>query len=243
MNRQVNRGRGREMQSNRRTTNAASEVEQPKIDRSKTCPFLVRLFVACHEETHSSHRSTTAYEKGKVPESGEVHLYTWSDATLKELTGCIQEVEEAARHPRAVVSFAVVYPNQNGVMSVRPIGKVFNRNTSSADSRTLGSCNFHAGDYLDISINRIKQRMRMRSDRMSPSSSVRSNDLKIDRDNGRGRDRDISSRNKWNKNDRGPEGRFNSKSRTSNKRPNNRSRTAFDFNGGRPERSNDFLRR
>lgn len=41
-------------------------------------------------------------------------MYTWMDATLRELTELIQEVQPAARRQQARLEFALVYPDRRG---------------------------------------------------------------------------------------------------------------------------------
>ena len=52
-------------------------------------------------------------ERGKEPRE-EVQVYTWMDATLRELTELIQEVQPAARRAQARLEFALVYPARRG---------------------------------------------------------------------------------------------------------------------------------
>jgi histone deacetylase complex subunit SAP18 len=52
-------------------------------------------------------------ERGKEPRE-EVQVYTWMDATLRELTELIQEVQPAARRAQARLEFALVYPDRRG---------------------------------------------------------------------------------------------------------------------------------
>merc|ERR1712156_809195 len=69
----------------------------------------------------SRHNSLSDYNKGKVP-TNELQIYTWKDATLKELTSLVREVNPDS--------------GRKGV----------------DDSKTLAQSGFVIGDYLDISI-------------------------------------------------------------------------------------------
>ncbi|XP_020596935.1 histone deacetylase complex subunit SAP18-like [Phalaenopsis equestris] len=51
----------------------------------------------------------------------EVQIYTWKDATFRELADLVSEVAPAARKRDAKLSFAFVYPDKNGCFVVRPI--------------------------------------------------------------------------------------------------------------------------
>jgi histone deacetylase complex subunit SAP18 len=65
--------------------------------------------------------------RGREPTQDEVTIYTWyssslfftsftfvirKDATLRELTDLIKEVQPAARHRNAKLSFAFIYPDK-----------------------------------------------------------------------------------------------------------------------------------
>ncbi|RZR98171.1 hypothetical protein BHM03_00027485 [Ensete ventricosum] len=60
--------------------------------------------------------------RGKEPKD-EVQIYTWKDATLRELTDLVtvKEVSQEARKRDAKLSFAFVYPDKNGRFVVRPV--------------------------------------------------------------------------------------------------------------------------
>ncbi|KAG5053744.1 hypothetical protein JHK85_006254 [Glycine max] len=56
--------------------------------------------------------------RGKEPKD-EVQIYTWKDATLRELTDLVKEVAPAARRRNAKLSFAFVFPDKNGRFKVQ----------------------------------------------------------------------------------------------------------------------------
>lgn len=51
--------------------------------------------------------------RGHEPKD-EVQVYTWPDATLRELTDLVKEVQPAARRSTARLDFALVYPDKKG---------------------------------------------------------------------------------------------------------------------------------
>ena len=55
------------------------------------------------------HRLEEFARRGDEPRE-EVQIYTWPDATLRELCELVKEVNPAARRAQAKVSFALVYP-------------------------------------------------------------------------------------------------------------------------------------
>uniref|UniRef100_A0A1S3X4R4 Histone deacetylase complex subunit SAP18-like n=1 Tax=Nicotiana tabacum TaxID=4097 RepID=A0A1S3X4R4_TOBAC len=58
--------------------------------------------------------------RGKEPKD-EVQIYTWMDATLRELTDLVKEVAPEARRRDASLSFAFVYPDKRGRFVVREV--------------------------------------------------------------------------------------------------------------------------
>lgn len=91
--------------------------------------------------------------RGKEPKD-EVQIYTWMDATLRELTDLVKEVSPAARRRDAKLSFAVVYPDKNGRMQVKKVGETFSNANKRRldDNKALSEIYFQIGDYLDVSI-------------------------------------------------------------------------------------------
>ncbi|KAJ9582506.1 hypothetical protein L9F63_003199 [Diploptera punctata] len=67
-----------------------SEPEKP-VDREKTCPLLLRVF--CNT---GRHHNILDYSRGNVP-ANELQIYTWMDATLREITSLVKEVNPEAR--------------------------------------------------------------------------------------------------------------------------------------------------
>lgn len=96
------------------------------------CPFLLRVFVkpGSHHRylqicnaSHSLFRIDDYAIRGKEP-ADEIQIYTWKDATLRELSDLIKDVNEDARRPSARLSFSIVYPDERGRNVLRSIGNV-----------------------------------------------------------------------------------------------------------------------
>ncbi|KAG0453216.1 hypothetical protein HPP92_025880 [Vanilla planifolia] len=81
--------------------------------------------------------------RGKEPKE-EVQIYTWKDATLRELTDLVKEVAPAARKRDAKLSFAFVYPDKNGRFVVRPVGMTYSYGNGRRidDAKTLDELSF-----------------------------------------------------------------------------------------------------
>lgn len=62
------------------------------IDRTKTCPLLLRVFVKQGAHHRIEDFAKQQQQGGQEPEC--IHVYTWVDATLSELADLVQEVRE-----------------------------------------------------------------------------------------------------------------------------------------------------
>ena len=102
---------------------------QEPVDREKTCPLLMRVF----QKVGGHHRLEDFAVRGKEPKD-EIQIYTWMDATLRELSDLIKEVNPAARAKGSRLSFAFVYPDRRGRNVMRQVG----------GSHTAG-CTLHSG--------------------------------------------------------------------------------------------------
>ncbi|XP_013411007.1 histone deacetylase complex subunit SAP18 [Lingula anatina] len=119
----------------------------PAIDREKTCPLLLRVFCST-----GRHNPVSEYSRGNTP-SNELQIYTWMDATLKELTNLVKEVNPDARRKGTFFDFAVVYPDpRSPVYRTREIGSTCAGRKGADDHLTLASKRFQIGDYVDIAV-------------------------------------------------------------------------------------------
>ncbi|XP_074263233.1 histone deacetylase complex subunit SAP18 isoform X2 [Silene latifolia] len=104
------------------------------------------------EKIGSHHNMEDFAVGGKEPKS-EFQIYTWKDATLRELTSLVREAIPQARRRDALLSFALVYPDRNGCFIVRRVGKTLSHCTRALDDeKTLAQLRFQIGDYLDVAI-------------------------------------------------------------------------------------------
>ncbi|KAF8222580.1 hypothetical protein L208DRAFT_1370946 [Tricholoma matsutake] len=100
---------------------------QPIVSREKTAPFLIRTFV----KIGSFHR-LSLFEDGTLPTTDEQQLFTWKDATLREVLTALRNTAPAVpeyRHPLARFSFRTVYadPGNKGRFSQKDLGMVYSR--------------------------------------------------------------------------------------------------------------------
>ncbi|PRW60917.1 Histone deacetylase complex subunit SAP18 isoform B [Chlorella sorokiniana] len=121
--------------------------KEPAIDREKVCPLLLRVF----PRLGAHHQLEDFARRGDEPKD-EVQVYTWMDATLRELSDLVKEVQPAARRPMARISFAFIYPDRRGKNVMRQVGAVHATRLGEDDSKTLKQLNFQTGDFLSVAI-------------------------------------------------------------------------------------------
>jgi len=134
----------------------AKPVEKP-INREKTCPLLLRVFCCTGRHNHMHE-----YANGSVP-ANELQIYTWMDASLKELSSLVKEVNQDARRRGTVFEFSIVYPDKFRGYRSKAVGTTISQQSSPDDSKTLAQLRFTIGDYLDIAItppSRVQMPMR-----------------------------------------------------------------------------------
>ncbi|CAE7529276.1 unnamed protein product [Symbiodinium pilosum] len=90
------------------------------LDRSRTCPFLLRIFRKIGE-----HHGIQAFaERGKEPVHDELQVYAWPDVTLRELADLIKDVAPEARDPKVKLAFNLIYPDKTGKNVSTSLGTV-----------------------------------------------------------------------------------------------------------------------
>ncbi|KAE8906875.1 hypothetical protein PF005_g2330 [Phytophthora fragariae] len=119
------------------------------IDREKHCPFLLRVFFSKGE-----HNRTEAFEAlDDKPIANELHIYTWPDATLREIADLVQDSNTEAQKPNMRLSICVVSETRGGKVLMRKVGYVnSSRRRCADDEKTLASVRFHPGDLVDIAM-------------------------------------------------------------------------------------------
>ncbi|EDS44229.1 histone deacetylase complex subunit SAP18 [Culex quinquefasciatus] len=123
-----------------------SQQAQKAVDREKTCPLLLRVFCST-----GRHHSASEYNHGNVP-TNELQIYTWMDATLRELTTLVRDVNPETRRKGTYFDFAIVSPDRSSMYRMREIGVTCSGQKGADDTKTLGHAKFTIGDYMDINI-------------------------------------------------------------------------------------------
>eukprot|EP00126_Sphaerothecum_destruens_P012559 Sdes_comp21521_c0_seq1m20137 len=123
-----------------------SSPKKTSLDREKTCPLLLRVFCKI-----GGHNRPQDYRGNHGP-SGDIIIYTWRDATLKELAILVKDTNPAARKKETKFSFCLVYPDIRGRYLFREIGSTVNGKRGDDDHKTLDECGFHIGDFIEVAI-------------------------------------------------------------------------------------------
>ncbi|KAI8853577.1 Sin3 associated polypeptide p18-domain-containing protein [Chytridium lagenaria] len=120
-----------------------------QVDREKNCPFLIRMFCKV-----GGHHNADEYSINKLPTADEVQLYTWKDATLKELVSLLSQSRPEVANVNARISFRAAYQDvtRGGVYHLKDIGAVNNYRRSIEDDKTLDEVSFVIGDFIDVGI-------------------------------------------------------------------------------------------
>ncbi len=118
-----------------------------EINREKICPFLIRLFYK-----ENDFNSLEEMNSGKFPSSRELHIYTWLDASLRELTMLIRDSVDFAKRKDAILNYSFIFPDSKGKYQRKEIGNINMYKKGQDDNKTLQQLRFSVGDYIDISI-------------------------------------------------------------------------------------------
>jgi len=89
-----------------------------EINRVKHCPALLRCFWKMHRT--NSINSYRQAGQGQFPNQ-EVQIYTWPDATLKELCELLQGAIPNADDENAKLLLSIVFIDQNGNIGIRQV--------------------------------------------------------------------------------------------------------------------------
>lgn len=81
----------------------------------------------------------------------EMQIYTWKDATLRELVEAIRSAKPSARPNSAKFEVSFAYPVPDGI-EVRRVGSLHAGRAGSDDQLTLARLRFETGDFLAVSI-------------------------------------------------------------------------------------------
>ncbi|POY76005.1 hypothetical protein BMF94_0728 [Rhodotorula taiwanensis] len=135
-----------------------------RVDRIKTCPSLLRVFVKA-----GSHHADTEFSTTYLPTRDEAQIYTWRDSTLREILHLVRDADPSLRTstlPLARYSIRIVFWDSNADRyTSSEIAVINNRDLFQSQTgrgghgnvppnprldRTLADAKFVVGDFLDI---------------------------------------------------------------------------------------------
>ena len=119
-----------------------------EVNRENICPFLLKVYYKENEFNSLEDLNNCIF-----PNNRELHIYTWMDASLRELTMLIKEAVEIANKRDAVLNFSFLFPDSKGKLQRKEIGSVHGNKKNADDVKTLHQLRFTIGDYLDVNIN------------------------------------------------------------------------------------------
>jgi histone deacetylase complex subunit SAP18 len=124
------------------------KIDSFEVNREKICPFLLRVFYKENE-----FNSLDDLSNGLFPSGRELHIYTWMDATLREISLLIKAAIDVLKKNEAQLTFSLVFADSKGKLQRKEIGYIYTNKKSQDDTKTLHTSKFTVGDYLDIQIN------------------------------------------------------------------------------------------
>lgn len=135
-------------------------LKAQSVDREKIPPFLLRVFIGRAHHLETDFTWPNRRSPSNRDPLNERQIYTWRDATLRELTDLLKTQREDLRDPKAklTVSFAFVFPDIHGKLQVKHVGACHTKKRNSTDLLTLDQLQFETGDYLDVAISENAER-------------------------------------------------------------------------------------
>lgn len=120
------------------------ETDDCAVNRLETCPSLIRVFYQ-----KSAHHTIADFVKS-FP-SPEIYLYTWADATLKELAYTIAKSIAGSNETIQKLSVKMLEPDLNeGGWIVRALGVVDFVENETSQTQTLQQMGWKPGFLFDV---------------------------------------------------------------------------------------------
>jgi histone deacetylase complex subunit SAP18 len=119
-----------------------------EINREKVCPFLVKVYFKENDFNNLDDMNNEIFPKNR-----ELYIYTWMDASLRELTILIKDsIDILRKREGCALNFSFIFPDSKGKLQRKEIGTVYTNKKSYDESKTLQQLKYTIGDYIDISI-------------------------------------------------------------------------------------------
>jgi len=150
-------GRGQDAEQKAKRVVSTTAV---KIDRSKRCPFLIRIF-----PSFDQHHRIEDFGKRDLLPKVEFHVHTWLDASLRDLALIIgrdcdfvtSKFPAADAPPGANLEFRFNSVSQadNGPPRYRHLGLCYSTRESPNDQKQLAQTPFVIGDMVSVRIRQV----------------------------------------------------------------------------------------
>mmetsp|Transcript_31918 Transcript_31918/g.54982 ORF Transcript_31918/g.54982 Transcript_31918/m.54982 type:complete len:130 (-) Transcript_31918:19-408(-) len=124
-------------------------MEKRVVNRETTCPFLIRVF---YREDLTPIAPESLQDRGDQLCHDEVRIYTWIDASLREVIDLLKEQLPAARRRDAEFRLSFVRPNLHGGLERKDLGVFYAARKTAAEADTLQQLRFVIGDYIGVNI-------------------------------------------------------------------------------------------
>ncbi|KAJ6248733.1 sap18 [Anaeramoeba flamelloides] len=120
-------------------------IKKLTIDREKTVPFLLQIFLSLDK-----HNSSSFYEDVDSHKGAQVH--TWLDCTLGDLTDYLKTVSKHAKKKNTKLDFNLVFKDRRtGDVRFKKAGYTYSTSSDSLyHEKTLSELNFSIGDWIDV---------------------------------------------------------------------------------------------
>lgn len=148
------------------TTKQETSNTVTTVDRKKTCPFMIKMYCRIN-----GHHRLDEFSPPRFPVQDEMIVYTWKDATLKELSSLVREVLGDSELPGGLkgtdptlkFSFNLMYPDAKRPgchFLSKSLGWAFEGGEVEArahqlidsSTKSLDSLKFVPGDFIDVAI-------------------------------------------------------------------------------------------
>jgi len=145
-----------------------SENNSSTLDREKVCPFLLRVFCK-----RGSHHRIDDFTINYQPVEDEIQIYTWKDASLREIASLLAEVDpKYAKHGNSISFKAIYLDNVRARYNSKDLGVINISKPSKTDDVTLADNGFIIGDFIDVALQSYSD-VRRRYDRQDSFNSSR----------------------------------------------------------------------
>ena len=119
------------------------------VDREKMCPFLLRVLWI----ENSSHEVSYYTDAAQQDNPYELHIHTWMDANLREITNALKTAVKCANDKDARLHFYHVFQDSSGKFKKKSVSTIHSVRKDNNDKTSLSDVRFQIGDCLDVEIN------------------------------------------------------------------------------------------